>query len=126
MYFLDPSVDELTSFNEFMKNNALWIALTFLVIIIIAILLIVFINIKKNKQIKSDKEIEDTLLTALGGKDNIKTKSLKGTRITITLNDFSKLNEEMLNDLNVSYIKMSEKITIVSKNDSIKLDKLLS
>ena len=126
MYFLDPSVDELTSFNEFMKNNALWIALTFLVIIIIAILLIVFINIKKNKQIKNDKEIEDTLLTALGGKDNIKTKSLKGTRITITLNDFSKLNEEMLNDLNVSYIKMSEKITIVSKNDSIKLDKLLS
>ncbi len=126
MYFLDPSVDELTSFNEFMKNNALWIALSFLAIIIIAILLIVFINIKKNKQIKNDKEIEDTLLTALGGKDNIKTKSLKGTRITITLNDFSKLNEEMLNDLNVSYIKMSEKITIVSKNDSIKLDKLLS
>lgn len=126
MYFLDPSVDELTSFNEFMKNNALWIALSFLAIIIIAILLIVFINVKKNKQIKNDKEIEDTLLTALGGKDNIKTKSLKGTRITITLNDFSKLNEEMLNDLNVSYIKMSEKITIVSKNDSIKLDKLLS
>ena len=126
MYFLDPSVDELTSFNEFMKNNALWIALSFLAIIIIAILLIVLINVKKNKQIKNDKEIEDTLLTALGGKDNIKTKSLKGTRITITLNDFSKLNEEMLNDLNVSYIKMSEKITIVSKNDSIKLDKLLS
>lgn len=126
MKILDASVDQLTAFNDFIKNNALWIALIVLGIIVTITVVIIVTSLKKNKEKERAKEVEDILLTSLGGKDNIDSYELKGTRIVIKLKDFNLLNEEKLNDLNVSYIKMSDKITIVSKNDSKKLSKLLS
>ena len=125
MKFLDASVDDLNAFNQFMKNNALWFALGLLAIIIIVVLIIVLTSIKRNKQKQMDQHVEDVLLTALGGKENVASIEQKGTRVAVKLKDFEKLDESMLNDLNVSYIKMSDKITIVSKKDAKKLASLL-
>lgn len=108
------------SINEFLSNNALWIALGFvgLIIVVVAIILIVsHVNKEKNK-INPNENNE--LFDALGGKDNLISASLKGSRLTIKIKTNEKINQDKLKDIGIdNTIVMSNQITLIL-NDKTK------
>lgn len=56
-------------------------------------------------------------LLALGGEDNIKEKSLNGSRISVKLEDYDKADFQKLLEIGVdSYIKMSDKMILIVKD----------
>ena len=116
----DPTINE---FNEFLKQYGIYFAIGFAVLVLLVVLALVFYSLHKKKQITSAKEeihVDNSIIIeALGGNDNIKSHSINGSRIVLELNDYSKVDEKVLNDNGVaSIIKMSNKITLVIKGDS--------
>jgi phosphotransferase system IIB component len=69
----------------------------------------------------TSEEDHDNIILALGGENNIKEHSLVGTRLTLVLNDYSKVNKEDLKKYGVERtLEMSNKLILVGK----KLDNL--
>lgn len=116
----DPTYNPL---NEFFKNYGMYLAFAMGGVVLIVILVLTFIALSKRR--KAQEEVvakpvinESDIFDALGGKDNIVSRSLNGSRIVLELKDYSLVNEKALNDLGVdSVIKMSNKITLVVKGD---------
>lgn len=104
-------------FNDFLRDNSLWIALTFLGVVIIAFLLVLFIflyNRNKKKKNEGPQLDNDEFILSLGGKENILSFSAKGSRLNIILKNYDIINEEKLQSLGViSVIKMTNKVTLV-------------
>ena len=60
---------------------------------------------------------QSTYLEALGGKDNVKSHSLTGSRISVELLDYQKANPEALLSAGIdSYIKMSGRLILIVKD----------
>lgn len=111
------------SFNNFLRDNALWIALAFLAIIVTVLVILLLVNFLKPKNSGAKVKIDhDELLLAIGGKENITSSSLTGSRLSLTLKDYSKVDADKLK-LNgiISVIKMTNKITLVVNEQSDKI-----
>lgn len=105
--------DLKNNLNDFLKNNALWMALVLVgIIAIVVVLILVLGRKKKNKQPKIAAKSE--WVEALGGSENICTSEAFGSRLSLKLVDKTKINREKLTTLGVtSVIEMSEKITLL-------------
>ncbi len=111
----------LISFNRFLQDYGLYLAIgvaALIVIVILAILLPYYLKRKKEKP--APRLIDKTAyVTALGGAENILSKELKGSRIVLHLADNSKVDKEKLKEAGVDgFILMSDKLTLVLKGDA--------
>ena len=121
MVIFANSQDPVTNdFNSFLLNYGIWLALGVAVAVIIVFIIMFLLGNKKKKGKVAAKTFEtNEVFEALGGKENVLTHSKNGSRISLTLSDYDKVNEKMLNALGVdSIIKMSNKITLVVKDDA--------
>ena len=97
-----------------------------LVLIIVA-LVVIFIRRKPGEPKEAEKPIDDNQwLVALGDKDNIKAVTVRGSRLSVELNDDKNINRELLTELGVkSIITMSNKlILVIEKNASEIADRI--
>lgn len=127
MVIFANSQDPVTNdFNSFLLNYGVWLALGVAVAVIIVFIIMFLLGNKKKKGKVAAKTFEtNEVFEALGGKENVLTHSKNGSRISLTLSDYDKVNEKMLNALGVdSIIKMSNKITLVIKDDADSFYKL--
>ena len=100
---------------------ALVIAIPASVLVVIGILLILFFNLRKRKKTLIKEEVtplvDETAYFAFGGKDNIKSVELKGSRLVIELFDQSKFVKDAIKDYGIDRVLvMSNKITLVGTN----------
>lgn len=102
--------------NDFLSNNALWIALGFVGLIAITIGSIVLINyLRKNKTKKYNKaNATNNFYEYIGGIDNVVSTKLVGSRFTIVLKNYDLVDKDKLKTLGVSsIISLKDKITLV-------------
>lgn len=107
-------------FNSFLKQNALYLALGVVGLIIVVLLLCFFLSKKKGKKepnkIRGNKS---EYIDSFGGNDNLVDYKLIGSRIEVHLKDYSKLDKEKLKSAGVDgFILMSNKLTLVLKGDA--------
>ena len=122
----DPTVN---GFNEWITKYGFFVALGVAGVIFLVVLVLFIIAMVKRRNEptplvspKSNFDIDETILKALGGKENILSKSLNGSRIVLTLQEYTLIDETTLNNNGVdSIIKMSNKVTLVSKDSSEKI-----
>ena len=102
-------------FNEFLKNNALWMALVLVGIIAVTLFLIFFLNRrKKNAKPVITVASKSAWVDALGGNENILNSEAYGSRLVIKLVDKEKMKKDELKSLGVtSIIEMSDKVTLL-------------
>ena len=120
----DPVTNE---FNEFLLNYGIWLAVGVAVLLATAVILILVFSQRKKNSLKNASKVYSTkdVYEALGGFDNVLSHQQVGSRIAVTLKDYSKVDDAKLNLLGVdSVIKMSNKITLVVKDDPESFDKL--
>lgn len=118
MYFMD----EVEQFNTFLRYNGLLLALG-AVAVLVFVILFIFLSGRKRK---SDLSFAPCI-EALGGIENINIAKSSGSRIALSLNDYEKVDYEKLKGLGVSsFIKMSDKLTIVLGVDSKNLEKAIN
>lgn len=112
MLVLDDLKDNL---NAFLKNNALWMALALVgVIIVVVAIILITANVKKNKKPEVKIAEKSLWVEALGGEDNIVSSEAYGSRLAVVLKDKAKMNKEELKNLGVTnFIEMSNKITLL-------------
>ncbi len=118
-----------SGFGEFLSKYAFpisCIAAGIVFTVVLVFFIIAVVKRKRNPDLmiqKPQTSVEaNNILSGLGGKENILAHSLNGSRIVLVLKDYSLVNEEIINSNGVdSFIKMSNKITLVVKNDSSKL-----
>lgn len=109
--FLDELKDD---FNAFLKNNALWIALVLVGIIVITVVVILLVNKKGNKKPEVKVAEKSAWIEALGGEENIISSEAVGSRLVVNLKDKSLLNKEALKELGVTnFMEMSNKIILL-------------
>ena len=118
----DPTTNGL---NDWLKNYGIWASLALAGVVFLTVLVLFIISRRKGKEnivpeIKKEASLlGEKVFTALGGKENIVSKSLNGSRIVLVLNNYDLIDEKTLNDNGVdSIIRMSNKITLVSKDYS--------
>ena len=113
----DPVIND---FGSFLYNYGYLLAIGAAVIVAALLVTFVLLQRRKNKTPEVSKDYSSSeIYEALGGKENVLTHQKAGSRISLTLNDYSKVDETKLNSLGVdSIIKMSNKITLVVKDDS--------
>ena len=107
--------DELkTDVNNFLKNNALWIALALVGVIVITIVLILLLS-KRGKKKEQPQIAEKSLwIDALGGEENIISSEAYGSRLVVVLKNKALMNREGLKVLGVTnFMEMSDKITLL-------------
>lgn len=123
LFAQDPVVND---FGEFLKHYGIFIAIGVAVIVAALVIILLLLQRKGKKVEKPAKEYSSNeIYEALGGKENVLTHQKAGSRISLTLNDYSIIDENKLNELGVdSVIKMSNKITLVIKDDSDSFYKL--
>ncbi len=110
MIVLDQLKDD---FNAFLKNNALWISLVLVGIIVIVIALILIFG-RKKKEEKPVIAQKSEWVDALGGSENILSSEAYGSRLAVKLQDKNLMNREKLKELGVTnFIEMSDKITLL-------------
>ena len=129
MVIFANSQDPVTNdFNSFLLNYGVWLALGVAVAVIIVFIIMFLLGNKKKKgKVAAKTFVTNEVFEALGGKENVLTHSKNGSRISLTLSDYDKVNEKMLNALGVdSIIKMSNKITLVIKDDADSFYKLFN
>ncbi|MFA6666935.1 MAG: hypothetical protein WCS51_01005 [Bacilli bacterium] len=109
----------LMNFNEF--NASYWWVYIILALLVIGLICLIVIKNKKNKKIKAE-EVElvkklSGVYDLLGGKDNVISHNLNGSRLTIVLKDYSKVDEPKLKEIGVERIlTMSNKMILVGKD----------
>lgn len=116
---VDPTTNP---FNEFMKNYGYLVAIGIAVVVLIVVVLLFILSSKKKKNdVISKPSISfdsNSVIEALGGKENIVDTQINGSRISISLSDTTKVNEVSLKENSVkSIIKMSNKITLLVEGD---------
>lgn len=98
----------LEEINNFLKEYGWIFAVVITVILLATILVIVLLN----KRPKTDKNI--AIYDYLGGKDNIIEENVKGSRLTLKLENKTLIDKEGLRKLGVmNIVEMNEKITLV-------------
>ena len=126
MFIFTDADPTAKAFTEFLKNYGIWIAVAVAGVAFLTILVLFFIALAKRKKepttLDKPKVIErseksEKIIEALGGKENILEHSLVGSRITLVLQNYDVINEDTLKKEVTSYIKMSNKIILVFKDD---------
>lgn len=116
-------------FNDFLRENALWLALGVAGLILLILVVVLLVNLSKRKRVHAKpKRIIDAsaYITALGGSENIVSHSLVRSRIVLQLVDYDKVDKEKLKEAGVDgFIMMSEKLTLVIKGDADKVNKAI-
>lgn len=116
-------------FNDFLRENALWLALGVAGLILLILVVVLLVNLSKRKRVHAEpKRIIDAsaYITALGGSENIVSHSLVRSRIVLQLVDYDKVDKEKLKEAGVDgFIMMSEKLTLVIKGDADKVNKAI-
>lgn len=98
----------LQEINDFLAIYGWLIALFFALVLVLAIIVILLIN-RKKKEPKND-----SLISSLGGEENIDDLELKGSRLTVKLKNKDLLKKDDLHLLGVkSIIEMNDKIILV-------------
>ena len=107
-------------FNSFLKQNALYLALGVVGLIIVVLLLCFFLSKKNGKKEPSKiRGNKSEYIDSFGGNDNLVDYKLIGSRIEVHLKDYSKLDKEKLKSAGVDgFILMSNKLTLVLKVDA--------
>ena len=113
--------------NAFLKNNALWICIV-LVAIIIATIVIIFVIKNRNKNSGGKFSSNgNEWIEALGGKENVTDVSAMGSRLSITLKDNNLIKREDLTNLGVSNIMMmSNKVTLIIEDKAEKIASVIT
>lgn len=97
--------------NDFLFENALYLAITFASLIFVIILVYIILGRNKNKPVQMTY---DALIAGLGGVTNIITTSGRGSRLSVRLKDYQIIQQEQLKTHGVeSLIQMSQKITLL-------------
>ena len=116
-------------FNQFLKDNALYIALAVAGVLLLIVLIVLFVSLsKRKKQGGSTKKTKKTInasayIDALGGADNIISHNLVRSRIVLELKDYEAVDKEKLKEAGVDgFIMMSDKLTLVIKGDAEKVN----
>ena len=108
--------------NDFLRANALYLALGVAGFILIVVLIIVLVSLKKRKKLAAAPKrviVASAYIDALGGADNIISHTLVRSRIVLTLKDYDVVDKEKLKEAGVDgFIMMSEKLTLVIKGDA--------
>ena len=112
MIVLDDLKNDL---NGFLQNNALWIALALVgVIVIVVAIILITAAVRKNQKPEVKIAEKSLWVEALGGEDNIVSSEAYGSRLAVVLKDKEKMNREELKRLGVTnFIEMSNKITLL-------------
>lgn len=114
------------TFAAFLEQYAVVISLVVAGILLLILLLLVVFT--KRPQVQEEVAIgENDFIAALGGKANVTDLTLRGSRLSVVLNDQSKINEAQLKKHGVSrVITMQDKlILLVEEALKEKLQKLL-
>lgn len=100
-------------------NDTMWLIILGVTIGFVIILMIITLSIvssKKKKKAALAMPPSD-YLKMLGGKENILTNELVGSRIVITLKDYSSVDADGLKKIGASFfILKSDKLTLVFKD----------
>ncbi len=76
------------TFNEFLSNYGLFIALTIFSVIIVLVLFFLFIpRLKKEEKVEEHSVNKEHFISLLGGNENILEVTLRGSRLTVSLKD---------------------------------------
>lgn len=107
-------------FNSFLKQNALYLALGVVALIVLVLTLIFFLHRhNKKEEPKKSRGSKSEFISSFGGEDNLVSYKLVGSRIEVVLNDYDKLDKEKLKAAGVDgFILMSNKLTLVLKGDA--------
>ena len=112
----DPVVND---FGSFLYNYGYLFAIGAALIIAGFLVTFLLLQSKKKKMEPKVAYSSNDVIEALGGKENIESHTKAGSRISLVLKNYSLVKEDKLNELGVdSIIKMSNKITLVVKDDS--------
>lgn len=109
---------------EVLQNYGFWICIV-IVFAITFLIVVIALQIAKDHAKKPTKVDNNAFFTALGGKENIKEISLKGSRLSVTLNNDELMDREKLKEVGVtSIIKMSDHYVLVVSEikEDLKLD----
>jgi len=113
--------NELEQFNYFLRDNALYLLLGAVLILVLAVCLIFLSGRKRNT--RQDFEL---FYAALGGLTNIKSAESHGSRLAVKLLDYEKIDYDKLKNAGVSsYIKMTDKLTVVIGKNSAVIEKAI-
>ena len=98
-----------------------------IVIIILIVILLIVKAVKRKKYFSTRSEAGLKMIEAFGGRANIVSATNNGSRLSIVLNDYSLFNEEQAKALGVSsFIKMSNKITLVVGEEAAEIANLIN
>lgn len=122
-------LEVLMNFSEF-NSNYWWVYLV--VVFIISLSFLVLLITKKKEADKRKDEIKQNadlsnVYSYLGDKDNVVSHELKGTRLTLVLKDYQKVNRDKLKEIGVERVlSMSNKYILVGEaKDLEKINKNL-
>lgn len=102
---------------DFLLQNLWWIILLGVVVLLGLIWLISFL-ISKNPKKRKGKVVDIDIFTYLGGKDNVLSFTVHGSRIIVKLKNKNLLQREELKALGVKgFVEKEEDITIVLSNE---------
>ena len=113
--------------NDFLGNNAWWIALSIVAVIAVAVVCILVFGKKKKQEKAPPRVIEKSkYYEALGGEGNVISHTRTGSRISLVLKDFDAIDKEKIKEAGVDgFIKMSDKLVLVIKGDAEEVEKTL-
>jgi phosphotransferase system IIB component len=115
----------VTVYDDFLLSNLYWIVGLSL-IALIAIVILIDRLVRKRRAKKGKGPDRDLYLEALGGENNIISKSLEGSRIVLSLKDYTRVNRDKLRDAGVTgFIQMQDKLTLVIKGGAEEVYKRL-
>ena len=109
----------ITVYSEFLLANLWWIVLLGVLFGIGLFLLISFlINQSKKKKAMQNRSERTELVNALGGLDNVLSHELIGSRIVVTLKDYSLVDKAILRTRAgvTGFIEKTDKLTLVIKD----------
>ncbi len=122
-------LEVLMNFSEF-NSNYWWVYLVVVFIISLSFLLLLITKKKeadkRKAEIKQNADLSN-VYSYLGDKDNVVSHELKGTRLTLVLKDYQKVNRDKLKEIGVERVlSMSNKYILVGEaKDLEKINKNL-
>lgn len=107
--------------NQLAANFDLYIIIALVVVALIAVVLVGFLIISRKKKSKTKDQIIATNLSdfylALGGKENVVSHNLNGTRLTLVLKDYKLVDREKLREYGVERVlSMTNKYILVGQH----------
>lgn len=115
-----------TLFSDFVKDNLVYLIVGCAIVLLVVVGFLIYFAVLKHKRIAPAEPAkvvdQGATLESLGGASNVIYHSLRGSRIILQLQDYSKLDKKKLQDAGVdSFIEMSDKLTLVMKSGAKEL-----